>query len=165
MRVLLPLIMAACSAKAATPPTVTPPAPAVTTPPKPAGSPFGRYTVVAPEGYTVEARDIEIGFRRDDILIVALDGAELGTPPPDKCEGQLAAFARTATQINVASSKRLANGCRLVGTTAATPSALVEAAVLDLGIEGPALAFLIHTRPDDGASTTFDEVLTSIAKK
>ena len=142
-------------------------------PPKPAGTPFGRYTVVAPEGYEVEARDIEIGFRRGEILIVALDGAELGTPPADKCEGQLAAFsmgivtglARAETRVNVVSSKRLANGCRLTGTTSATPSALVEAAILNLGIEGPAVAFLVHTRPDDGASTVFDQLLSSIAKK
>ena len=174
MRLVI-LITAACGAKAATPPTVaaTPPAPVDAAPPKPAGTPFGRYTVVAPEGYEVDARDIEIGFRRGDILMVALDGAELATPPADKCESQLAAFtmgiatglAMVETRINVVSSKRLPNGCRLTGTTVATPSALVESAVMDLGIAGPAIAFLIHTRPDDGASTVFEQMLTSIAPK
>jgi hypothetical protein len=170
----LPLILAACGAKAAAPPPTTPaPAPVVAVPPKPTNTPFGRYTVAAPEGYEVDARDIEIGFRRGDILIVALDGAELGTPPADKCESQLAAFAmgivtglaRAETRVNVVSSKRLPNGCRLTGTTSGTPSAFIEAAVLDLGIEGPAVAFLVHARADDGASTVFEQVVTSIAKK
>lgn len=142
----------------------------VTPAPKPTGTPFGRYTIVPPAGYQVEAREIEIGFRREDILIVAMDGAEMTTPPPDKCEGQLAAFttgvvtglARAETHVTIASSKLLANGCRLTGTT---PMGMVEAAVVDLGLAGPAVAFLVHTRADDGASAVFDQVLGSIAKK
>ena len=174
MRFVIP-VLAACGSAAppATVATRTPAPPVDAAAPKPAGTPFGRYTIVPPAGYEVEARDIEIGFRRGEILIVALDGAELATPPADKCEGQLAAFAmgivtglaRAEVRINVASSKRLANGCWLTGTTTGTPSAFVEAAILDLGIAGPAVAFLIHPRPDDGASTEFDAVLTSIAKK
>jgi len=174
--ITLTAVCAAC-AKPATPPTTTvatPAAPDAAAPaPKPAGTPFGRYAVVPPEGYEVEARDIEIGFRRGDILIVALDGAELATPPPEKCESQLAAFAmgivtglaRAEVRVNVVSSTRLPNGCRLTGTTSGSPSALVEAAIMDLGITGPVAAFLVHTRPDDGASTVFDQVLKSITKR
>ena len=180
MRLVLPLITACAAggAKTATPPPsiatpATPPAPIAAAASKPASTPFGRYTVVAPAGYAVEAREIEIGFRRDGILIIALDGAELEMPPPEKCEAQLAAFvtgtvtglARAETRVNVVSSKRFANGCSLTGTTSGTPGALVEAAILDFGIAGPAVAFLVHARSDDGSSTVFDELLTSIAKK
>ena len=167
---LLICLLAGCSAKSAPPPTPPTPPPVVTPAPKPAGTPFGRYTIVPPAGYQVEAREIEIGFRREDILIVAMDGAEMATPPPDKCEGQLAAFttgvvtglARAETHVTIASSKLLANGCRLTGTI---PTGMVEAAVVDLGLAGPAVAFLVHTRADDGASAVFDQVLGSIAKK
>src|SRR5688572_25293093 len=136
MRCMVALaLLTGCSAKAAPPPAPpAAPAPVAAAPaPESATASFGRYTVVPPAGYESEARDIEIGFRRDDILIIALDGAEFKTPERDKCEGQLAAFAtgvvtglaREPVTVTVASSKSLANGCRLTGTTSGTPTALV----------------------------------------
>jgi hypothetical protein len=64
---------------------------------------------------------------------------------------------------DVGAGTPLPNGCRLSGSTA-DGQALIEAAVLDLGGGGVALAILLHKSADDGAGPVFQRVVASMRR-
>jgi hypothetical protein len=173
-RLAIACLVAACGG-AAPPPPVAHKAPEATPAPAPQkpGTPFGRFTAVPPDGYTLDAREDNIVFKRGEgVMIALIDGADQNPGAPVKCLGQLHAFATgmvtgmagNALAIDLVTGNPIPRGCRLTGATA-DGSALVEAVSLDLGNGGVALAILLHKQPDDGASKAFDAVVASVKKR
>jgi hypothetical protein len=167
------LFVIACGGSAPPAKPASSPAPSVAPKPARPSTAFGRYTAIGPEGYKVDPRTDNVVFESgSDIMMMLLDGADQEPSVPTKCLGQLSAFAAgvltgisgTQMTVDVVAGTPLPNGCKLKGTSS-VGSALVEAAVLDLGGGGVAFAILLHKRPEDGASAQFRDVVTSIAKR
>jgi hypothetical protein len=166
------LLLAACGGVTTPPPaTPTAPAPTVDAAPKPAGTAFGRFTAVGPEGYEVKPLTNGLSFDTQGITIFVVDGAEIGPVKPGKCGSQLKWFAtgvvsglaNTVLEITITSTADVPRGCRLAGTTTVGAQPIIlEAASFDFGDRGSAFGMVLHQRADDGAAAVFDKVLASI---
>lgn len=165
------LVLAACGGGTTPPPATPTPAPTIDAAPRPAGTPFGRFTALGPEGYEVKPLTNGLSFDTQGITIFVVDGAEIGPVKPGQCQSQLKWFAtgvvsglaNTVLEITVTSTADAPRGCRLAGTTIVGQLPIIlEAASFDFGGGGSAFGMVLHQRADDGATAVFDKVLASI---
>jgi hypothetical protein len=176
MKRYLPLaILAACGG---TPPpagptnVVTAPAIDAAPPPPVATVPFGRFASAQPDGYTLDSQGDTIAFEHGETKLILLDGADQTPPTQPKCLGYLEAFASgvltgltgAELTVDVVHSDSTEHSCRLDGTIS-NGAGLVEAAILDLGNGGVALAICVHHADDAGAPAAFARVVDSIVAR